>query len=320
MNIPFANVTLDFILRMKKQLLIIFLLSAYEGRPQNLVLNGNFETYTSCPSGLNQLSNAQYWINPSPAASPDYYHECSTHPYSAVPNNIIGYQQPLSGLAYGGIIIYWVTVDYREYLEVSLSSPLIAGNCYYFEMYMNLGGNCKYTHGEIGVYFSNTPITGVNNWNPLPYTPQIVNASGNTPDTLNWTLVTGTYTAQGGETYLIIGNFNNDANTGIIMYNNNAPISSTYIYIDDVSLSPCTNIEESHKTVFSIYPNPADEFLVISSESGIKKELKIFDAMGKEVLNQKINKPSSVINIQSLQNGIYFIGINNVRKKLVISD
>lgn len=72
------------------------------------------------------------------------------------------------------------------------------------------------------------------------FTPQINNSSGYF-DSLNWTLVSGTYIASGGENWIVIGNFKDDATTSTSVYNSlGAP--SCYVYIDNVSLTPCTGI------------------------------------------------------------------------------
>jgi|GEM_PF-4446222 len=64
-------------------------------------------------------------------------------------------------------------------------------------MYINLGNSCLYTTDAIGAYFSDTLFTNYATYYVLPVIPQINNATGNVPDTTNWTLVSGNFTAQG---------------------------------------------------------------------------------------------------------------------------
>src|SRR5690606_15059991 len=110
--------------------------------------------------------------------------------------------------------------------------------CYTFKMYVNLGNNSNCTTDAIGVYFSQTQVMGLNSYS-LPYILHITNNPGNFPDTLSWTLVTGNYLATGGESYLIIGNFN-DSSTTNVMELHPMPTSRAYVLIDDVSLTECT--------------------------------------------------------------------------------
>lgn len=83
-------------------------------------------------------------------------------------------------------------------------------------------------------------------------------------------------------------------------------------------LDPCevTGLLEHASTVndFEMYPNPATEYIVVSSKFGVIKDLRVFDVTGKELLYQEINHQSSIknqqsttLNLQSLQNGIYFL-------------
>ncbi len=76
---------------------------------------------------------------------------------------------------------------------------------------------------------------------PLTYiVPQIQNSTGNIiSDTLNWTLVTGTFVANGNEKHCVIGNFKSDANTNKVLINTtNLPFIFADCAIDDVSCIP----------------------------------------------------------------------------------
>ncbi|TYA92244.1 T9SS type A sorting domain-containing protein [Seonamhaeicola marinus] len=59
---------------------------------------------------------------------------------------------------------------------------------------------------------------------------------------------------------------------------------------------------------FKIFPNPTSTNLNIeSSNSFLSAEVKIYNALGKEVLNQNISKLDESIDVSSLSNGIYLI-------------
>ncbi|MFI5217903.1 MAG: T9SS type A sorting domain-containing protein [Bacteroidia bacterium] len=316
---------------MRKFTLLLCLLSTtLVGWGQNLVPNGGFEQYSGCPPSLAQLDSCLFWMNPATniyliSGTPDYFNSCNSNGIAGVPSNVFGYQITQSGNAYCGIYLFSSDdANYREYIEVPLISSLIINNCYHFEMKVSLADIFKYTTDAIGAYFSVSAITGINNYLPLPFTPQFNNITGNNPDSSNWTLVGGNYIAQGGESFLIIGNFKDDMNTDTIVVNSSSTDNRIYLYIDDVSLTPCaTGINETSNNTssFTISPNPAGEELNVqcSMFNVQEKEIKIYDMMGKEVLKSAINLQSSIINIQSLNSGIYFIEINGVRKKFVKS-
>jgi type IX secretion system substrate protein len=305
---------------MKKPLLpfIFFLFFIFNVKGQNLVPNGDFEQYSACPTGLSQLDSALSWFNPfsnTLISSPDYFNQCAgASALAGVPQNSIGYQNARSGFGYAGIHrFYRFLPNYREYIECTLTSPLIAGTCYYFEMYINLANSSIFNASDIGVYLSDTLVAGVTSPSWLTYIPQINNSAGNMPDTLNWTLVSGYYTASGNESFLTIGNFKDDANTDTMTIYPGNPVESSYVFIDDVSLSPCTGIEEQNSnSEIKIYPNPVKDELFINgySLSG-KTEIKITDILGKEILRKQFSNSNIQIPITNFQSGIYFIEINN---------
>ena len=78
---------------------------------QNVIPNGNFEQYNSCPITVAQLdTKLTGW---SSINSYDYYNACSTGPDVAVPTNNAGYQSAASGNGYVGILDY-SPLNYRE--------------------------------------------------------------------------------------------------------------------------------------------------------------------------------------------------------------
>jgi hypothetical protein len=294
-------------------LITLCIFSFFSVKGQNLIPNGDFEQYITCPASTGQFYNVTGWMNPT-GGSPDYFDSCNPGQVN-VPNSIYGYQPAHSGGGFSGLFIYsGNSANTREYIEVQFTTPLIASQCYYFEMYVNLADNFKYFSDAIGAYFSDTLITGQPGYQVLLYTSQITNTTGNF-DTISWRLVSGTYLANGGEEHILIGNFKDDSNTSFTFYNNAGTYNYAYVYIDDVSLSPCTGTEEilpsSGETndQFTIYPNPVKDELKINAKNRME-EIKIYDVIGKKVFEQA-NFRSSVFNIQSLNSGIYFIEINN---------
>jgi len=325
---------------MKKVLLILFLLSTtFVVNGQNLVPNGNFEQYSGCPIWNSQLDSVLFWINPAvppTGGTPDYFNQCA-YSFSgvSVPYNFPGYQLAHSGVAYCGLGIYGdasTTMNWHEYVEVPLTSSLIANSCYQFEMYINNSNVNRFTSDDIGVYFSDTVISGINNWFQLPFTPQIVNTPGVFPDTLNWTLVSGNYTAAGGESFIIIGNYKANVNTTLVVSNNSASLETVYFYIDDVSLTPtpCTGIEEYNpQTEINIYPNPATDFTIIEytlPQGEYTGEIIFFDMQGNEIKHFTVDRMFDHLRISTydLPAGTYIYtlqtskGISGSRKMIKI--
>jgi len=309
--------------------LLIFIATA---DAQNLVTNGDFEQHSGCPGSYGQINLAIGWINPatSSGGSPDYYNSCATNPDYSTPGNFTGYQQPYSGAAYSAIVLHHHIVTFREYIETMLTNPLVAGSCYHFEMRVNLTNLSQYASDDIQVYFSDTLISGINNSMALPYTPDIYNTTGNITDTLNWTLISGNYTASGGENYLLIGNFKDFANSSDTLAYSQAGYTGCYVLIDDVSLTVCTGIEEQNENeAIKIYPNPVkDEFKVSglkfnpdSYRDGEKTEIIITDVLGKEFYRGQFLTSDFRVPTSNFKSGIYFLeindGKNSFRKKFL---
>jgi hypothetical protein len=285
---------------------------------QNLIPNGSFEQITFCPNSFAPIDSVLFWMNPAfsilfggNGGSPDFFTSCASFQTFSTPYNFLGYQVAHSGSVYAGLVVKGYTSEFREYIEVpiySTNGPLAPNQCYHFEMYINLGNNCMFTTHNLGIYFSDTAVHGINNYFALPFTPQITNTLGNNPDSINWTLVSGNYFASGGETHLIIGNFDNDSITAITTVTTGAgPSNGTYIYIDDVSLVPCTPTSglPIEKIESKVYPNPFNEELNFYLNDNGKFEITIFDNSERSVYQDLVQNGTKV-RTDHLERGTYF--------------
>jgi hypothetical protein len=185
------------------------------------------------------------WFAPTTGTS-DYYTVCVTGPNTpSVPVNNFGVQSPRTGNGYCGFILYSAAPDYREYVETPLTSPLVANVTYTVKFYVNLADISNRSIDRIGAYLSVGPVGPIANYAPLPYTPQVESPSGNfLTDTVNWMLVSGTYTAAGGEDHITIGNFHDDASTAYQLGPGNWPGGSNY-FIDDVSVEFVPQVDQA---------------------------------------------------------------------------
>ncbi len=223
-----------FVANRKARIFILFIFSSLSITAQNLVPNSGFENFTTCPVGFSQFNGfVSDWTNPN-AASPDYMNACANPFPAGVPQNGTGYQTSHSGNGYAGF--YSGSDSYREYVQVQLTSPLVAGTTYAFKMFVAVHNKSKYAIDDIGANFSvNAPTSSglaFLNGNPIA---QIANTPGNViTDSSNWTLVSGNYIAAGGERHLTIGHFNTDATTTTVQINYGS--QGAYYYVDDVSL------------------------------------------------------------------------------------
>ncbi len=200
----------------------------------NLVLNPSFESYSSIPVGLGQLSLATPWDSPT-NASPDSFHALATAASSvSVPANAFGSEAAHSGNAYAGFHARPSNL-YREYVEGLLSSPLAAGSTYQVSFYVSLADGSRWAIDKLGAHFSAGSVGPVSTAYFLPLTSH-VSASGYVTTKTGWTQILGSYTAVGGEDHIVIGNFFDNPSTTPLM-GLGGPYDFAYYYLDDVSVS-----------------------------------------------------------------------------------
>jgi hypothetical protein len=283
---------------------------------QELVPNGDFEQYSACPGGLSQLELAQDWMNPctiiEKGASPDFLHECSSDPDVDVPDNVLGTQSAYSGRGYGGIYTYSSVSEYREYIMVRLTEPLVQGECYRFSMFVSLAESSEAGVHDLGVHFSMGALVQDQYGTP-GVVPQLSAMVPAVVDTLAWTAITGTFEAQGGEDHLTIGNFADDASTQLVIFDSFL-ITTSYYYVDDVSLSNCaTGLPEAagYGQVL-VRPNPATDAIHVDLPAASSCLFRLFDLTGLEVMRERSTGPLSIA-VDGLMPGVYLyrITVNN---------
>jgi len=211
-------------------------------KAQNLVPNPSFEYYTQCPwdaGGSGQLNFAYTWQSPT-TGTPDLFNSCSSIASSSVPSNGIGYEYAHNGNGYSGIYCYYKWILGREYIQVQLIDSLQKNTIYCVEFYVSLADKSDYAVNNIGAFLSTDSVRS--NTSLIVCTPQIVNSSANPlTNKTGWTKISGSFIANGGEKYITIGNFNDDANSDTVRVSSNGWNGSiAYYYIDEVSVYDCS--------------------------------------------------------------------------------
>ncbi|MBX2931483.1 MAG: T9SS type A sorting domain-containing protein [Chitinophagaceae bacterium] len=214
--------------------------------PYNLVPNPSFEQYDNCPIESSNFKNDKpnFWYKPDLRGA-TYYNACANNNITGVPANFGGggynFQYPRTGNGYIAMY-YYNSMDSRNYIQVQLLDSLQQGECYYAEYYVNSLNTLRLGCNNQSMLFTNNPVyvDTANNIYLLPANPQIQNPYIVT-DTLNWVKVAGVFTAQGGEKYLTLGNFKNNAQTSFQIMQTTGYYGAAY-YIDDVSVLPLDSI------------------------------------------------------------------------------
>ena len=322
---------------MLKYIYICFIIIlGFNAKSQNLVVNGSFESFAGANcGGLGFSLNNWNSIN-----SPDYYHvNCNPVNYG-VPINRFGSIYPLYGNAYAGIVCFSKSLEVKEYIFQHLNVALITGKPYYVSFFISRADRISYAIKTVGAYFSvsQPSVASSNTW--IPANPQVENQNGYLVDTIGWTKIEGYFTAQGGEEYITIGNFNSNANSDTLNTGTTNPIpfdnGTAYYYIDSVSLYDSldyvSNIKDQSylNEVVGVYPNPATTILKINYNSNNKTglQIKINDVLGREVKQLEYDASTTStgsvtsaiekeIDISDLEKGIYFLSLYQNEKLLV---
>lgn len=213
---------------------------------QNVVRNPSFEQYRQqYPKDLGQISLSTYWGGANLAGA-DYYHERSEGSNVAVPRNKMGRTKAKTGRGYAGVYAYtsrYSKRDYREYVQVKLKHPLKRGETYCIKAQLYLAEASNRALGALGAGASRFPMDQEDEavLQNIKFT-YLFNQDRSPLDQRQWVEVQGDYVAEGGENFLILGNFQDDRSTkvtGAIEVDSfrNPHVDFAYYFIDDVCLT-----------------------------------------------------------------------------------
>lgn len=300
---------------MNKPLLILLLIIGSFAFGQNLVPNPSFEEYNYCPNGTNDPQALAIWFNPT-MATPDYYNACANNG-GGVPVNDWGYQEAQDGNGYFGIITYGQSPNvsnYREYIEVELLESLVAGKTYYWCMYVSLLDSTDYASNNIGISVTNNPISNVGS-EELLISPIYWNSTEIIIDNINWTKLSGSFIANGGEKFLTIGNFYSQLNTSYQQINTNSIGGEfAYYYVDNVYLGidPCTEIILEIPNIFTPNKDGINEILTFKQLVGIfNYSISIYNRWGNKVyFGENVFDWNGTNNDDPVTEGVYFYRID----------
>ncbi len=238
---------------MIRSLTILLVFVTAVSTAQNLVPNARFDDYVYCPVGINQstLEILKDWSQVG-SGTPDYFHSCGTD--MGVPRNIFGKREAAAGDGYAGLVAFSPSKrNYREYLQIKLTSPLRTGEWYCIEMKVALADNALYTCDGLGMALSQFPYRKQGHTH-LPIEPVLENPAGHVlyfyPD---WIHLSTSFIAEGQEEYLIIGNFLADemmqVKTRNVEVTRGKPVHHAYYFIDDVSIRLARGPDDCDNTV-----------------------------------------------------------------------
>lgn len=228
--------------------LIIITLTA---QSQNLILNGDLNSYIECPSRLSMFNKVSEWYNPNFSLPPDYFNVCSL----ARPSGSYDALLKESGLSEGGCAGIVLVANHNRFYHTSIAIPLIneleKDSFYEICLDVKFSSINKYNSSFVSFFFSDERIPKLKRrkgYDTIVADRQRMRQiSTSSCDDKGWTELKVPYQAIGGENYLIIGRFHNDMTRK--EYNSYMKIIESYklsghelylsyLFIDNVSILP----------------------------------------------------------------------------------
>jgi gliding motility-associated-like protein len=314
---------------LKKILIVLFALAfTQEGRSQcisvNLIKNPSLEDHSCCPNNAGMMDCAIDWTQPfDDGGTSEYLNTCGIDSL-ILPSLLPFFQHSYFGNGYAGICTDAYSSPlpvYREYIQGKLSEPLVAQQCYYCKFWVELF-NFKNTtsfsaNDAIGIFFSDTlPQKKNTDSMAMFYPAQINNPTGKIiSDTTNWTQITGTFVANGGEQYFTVGTFKQEGEINKI-YFGSPQTDQSYYFFDNFSLCPCEDTIPPPEpgnlvyvpNVFSPNSDGKNDKLYVRGENINQMDFKIYNRWG-NLVYETTNLTAGwdgVYNSKDCDEGVYF--------------
>ena len=244
--------------------------------PKGIVPNGNFDDFEfKSLKTTNQVDLATPWITPNVTLA-DLFSKGVKSPKIQVPTNEHGIQEPASGSSYAGFRAYSKDPKKtRTYLEVKLNQKLVKGQQYCIRYSLSLAELSKFAVNNVGVYVTDKKLQYSKD-NAIMVEPQVTitdNVAINIMD--SWEHICGTFTAAGGEEYIVIGGFGAEDKMKVEKMKKPSSVSGTvaneaYYFLDNVEI---VSIDAKSQCNCSKKSKPQAQFIYSSSvarETGAK--------------------------------------------------
>lgn len=296
---------------------------------QNLVPNPSFEYSTGCPTSYGQIWRVEPWIKVGGGGLMTYYNECGPI-QCGVPYNRVGVSTAHTGGSYADLALVYnnhalPASSEGNFLGTPLTDTLVEGKKYQVELYLSLWDSARFAAKNIGVYFSNEqpPSEGET---LVTFIPQVRYEGDFLTDKVGWMRIAGEFIAEGGETFMTIGNFDGYHNSDTLNLHEGGIIAGGGVvnigywelaayYIDDVSVVEDTTyhvgIDERDTPYLSIHPNPATDNVTIA-HSGPQRlvDIHVFDVVGRTVHTEtRLSENRMQLDLAHLPSGQYVISL-----------
>lgn len=258
---------------------------------QNLVPNGSFEEYSTCPFGTNQVYLATGWDRWY--RSPEYFNACCENNWADVPQNFEVNQWPSHGNAYCGLASASGSGDYCEIIGAALSEPLVPGLPVFVSLKLaaGIGGTIedpRLTTSHVGVRFTvNEDI-----WLTKTPLPNFAHLYLEAPPSVasQWQVLNGFIIPDSAYEQISIGRFHEIDSVTVSVVNPDGNFPSAYFLVDEVCVSydpiDCAfsnGLNSDSTNPLVVGPNPfRDQLWIAQGEVGpVPVKVTVTDALGR---------------------------------------
>lgn len=218
-------------------------MTSFAQQGENLIPNGSFEATDGKVKKLGGITSATGWTSPTGMRA-DLFTP-SKSPEINTPLNVYGKEDAREGSNYAGFTALSVGNKVpRSYVMVKLDAPMKKGMKYCVKFYVSLAEASKYSSNKIGANFSKKDFATEDKTSIIDVA-HVLHPDNDTKtitQQFSWEEICGTYTAEGGEKYMTIGNFYADDKTKKETNKKSKDIKATqiisaYYYLDEVSVT-----------------------------------------------------------------------------------
>lgn len=309
---------------MLKALLLLLMdlaLAAMATAQTNLVPNGSFEDTVNCEIAMpSSLLKAVYWYNPN-NATPDVW-DCDLQRLCGMGMSPASttYQPSFDGLRHAGVYCWYGpgSSNTRDYLGVRLTEQLLNGVSYEVSMRV-VRRRWKFAVDHIGAWFGMDSLWQNTTW-WLTVTPQLKLRDTDSEylvEDEEWTLLKDTLIADGGEAWMVIGNFDvADSVHGIEVME--AQQDYAYYFIDDVAvreIGPVDGVEVNVQVWWD-----ASGLNLKWPMNLMAQRIVVFDPIGRVVVDAAVDNTEGgkLIPFTSIAPGLYLVHVIGGKHRSVV--
>jgi hypothetical protein len=290
----------------------------------DLIPNGSFEDTVNCniPTQCTLLK-ALHWYNPT-SSTPDLYDQDQDRQCGyIIPADDMVYMPPEDGARMAGAF-FWdgpFGGPNRDYLAIKLTQALDAGASYEVRLWYARNRLFQSAIDHIGAWFGSDSLF-LPTYGPINVVPQVKLRGLNSQYLMEgdvWTQLVDSFMAQGGERWMVIGNFDPQDSLHGTIADPTAPYSNCYYYLDDVALRELPLVHVPEVDLPAVHWTIGGVAIDWNGAQG-QATVEVLDAAGRLVQGRSVGfvQGHGDLPLEALLRGLYLLCLRNGQKAAVV--